>query len=138
MTRKTLAAYKTAMDRLTFLKDVAYVHLAEVDNPDILVMIADFFIRLAEVSWSIVSGTHKDKLIVIFRNADLYGNAGKAARRLFERWGASAGGHKSAARAEMLLAHLPKDSKGPVDPGQFALKNIRELKKKRLKPLGSF
>ena len=130
ITRKTLVSYKLALEKLTFVKDKAFVHLGEVENPDILVIIADFFTRLAEVTWSIVSGTHKDKLIVIFRNADLRGHAGKTAQRLFERWGASAGGHKNAARAEMPLENLQKDPKVTVDPGLFVLKSIKGLKKK--------
>ncbi len=129
MTRRTLASYRLAMERVTFLKDIAYVHLGEVENPDVLVIIADFFNRLAEAVWSIVSGVHKDRLIVIFRNAGLRGNAGKTAQLLFERWGASAGGHRGAARAEMPLEALPQDPKGPVDPGAFVLKNLKEMKK---------
>lgn len=130
MTRKTLAGYKLALEKLTFVKDKAFVYLGEVENPDMLVIIADFFTRLAETTWSIVSGTHKDKLIVIFRNANLRGHAGKTAQRLFERWGASAGGHEHAARAEMPLENLPKDPQGSVDPGQFVLRNIKELKER--------
>jgi nanoRNase/pAp phosphatase (c-di-AMP/oligoRNAs hydrolase) len=133
ITRKTLASYRLAMERLTFLKDIAYVHLGEVENPDVLVMIADFFTHLAEAGWSVVSGVHKDRLIIIFRNAELRGNAGKTAQHLFERWGASAGGHRGAARAEMPLAALPQDPKGPVDPGAFVLKNLKEMKRGRLK-----
>ena len=132
MTRKTLASFQRALEHLVMVKNIAFVHLGEVDTPDLLVMVADFFTRLAEATWSIVSGTHKEKLIVIFRNADLRGNAGKTARELFERWGASAGGHKSAARAEMPLANLPKDNQD-ADPGHFVLKNIKELKKARAK-----
>lgn len=129
MTRKTLVSYKLALEKLTFVKGKAFVHLGEVPHPDILVIIADFFTRLAETTWSISSGTHKGKLIVIFRNAGLRGHAGETAQRLFERWGASAGGHKNAARAEMPLANLPKDPKGPSDPGLFVLRNIRGDKK---------
>jgi nanoRNase/pAp phosphatase (c-di-AMP/oligoRNAs hydrolase) len=129
MTLKTLAGYKLALEKLNFVKDRAFVHLGEVENPDTLVMVADFFTRLAEAAWSIVSGTHKDKLIVIFRNADLRGHAGETAQRLFDRWGASAGGHKNAARAEMPLENLPKDSKGTIDPELFVLKIIKGLKK---------
>jgi nanoRNase/pAp phosphatase (c-di-AMP/oligoRNAs hydrolase) len=126
MTLKTLASYKLALEKLNFIKNRAFVHLGEVENPDTLVIVADFFTRLAEATWSIVSGTHNDKLIVIFRNADLRGHAGKTAQRLFEGWGASAGGHKNAARAEMPLKNLPKDT---VDPGPFILKIIKGLKK---------
>jgi nanoRNase/pAp phosphatase (c-di-AMP/oligoRNAs hydrolase) len=137
ITRKTLTSYKLALEKLTFVKDKAFVHLGEVENPDILVIIADFFTRLAEATWSIVSGTYKDKLIVIFRNADFRGNAGKTAQKLFERWGASAGGHKNAARAEVPLASLPRDSKGAFDPAAFMLRNIRGLKENMKEKAGS-
>ena len=88
MTKKTLASYKIAMERLIFFKDMAIVHMDEVENPDILVVMADFFLRLAETTWSIVSGTHKDKLVIILRNGGFWGDAGKTAKKLFGEWGA--------------------------------------------------
>lgn len=125
MTRKTLASYKIAMERLVFFKDMAIVHMGEVENPDILVVMADFFMRLAEMTWSIVSGINKDKLIIILRNAGFRGNAGKTAQRLFGGWGASAGGHKDSARAEIPLANLLKERKNESDPGQFVLNTLK-------------
>jgi nanoRNase/pAp phosphatase (c-di-AMP/oligoRNAs hydrolase) len=125
MTKKTLASYKIAMERLIFFKDMAFVHMDEVESPDILVVIADFFLRLAETTWSIVSGTHKDKLIIILRNGGFWGDAGKTAQRLFGEWGASAGGHKDSARAEIPMANLLKEMKSEFDPGQFVLNTLK-------------
>ncbi len=76
MTKQSLAIYRTAMDNLTFVKDIAFVHMGDVDNPDFLVIIADFFMKLAEARWSIASGVCDGKLIVILRNADFRGDAG--------------------------------------------------------------
>ncbi|MBI5601969.1 MAG: DHH family phosphoesterase [Deltaproteobacteria bacterium] len=128
MTQKTLASYKIAMERLILFKNMAIVHMDEVENPDILVIIADFFLRLAETTWSIVSGINKGKLIIIFRNAGFRGDAGKTAQRLFGGWGASAGGHKDSARAEIPMAGLLKEMKSESDSGQFVLNILKTSK----------
>ena len=77
-----------------------FVHLGSVANPDILVIIADFFMRVSTINWSIVSGLYDRKLILIFRNDGLRTNAGKVAQKGFGELG-SAGGKKSMARAEI-------------------------------------
>jgi nanoRNase/pAp phosphatase (c-di-AMP/oligoRNAs hydrolase) len=128
MTKKTLAAYKSAMHRLVLLRNIAFVHMGEVDNPDTLVMMADFFLRLAEAKWSVASGFYDGKLIVIFRNAGFVGDAGKAAQRLFTSYGASAGGHRGAARAEVPLSSIPVNGKDSVEWQKFMMRHIRKLK----------
>jgi nanoRNase/pAp phosphatase (c-di-AMP/oligoRNAs hydrolase) len=128
MTKQTLASYELAMERLVLRKDIAFIHMEEVDNPDILVLIADFFMRLAEATWSVVSGTYDGKLIVILRNAGFRGNAGKAAQRLFGQWGGFAGGHRSAARAEIPLENMSKDLTEGSGLGKFVAENLKALK----------
>jgi nanoRNase/pAp phosphatase (c-di-AMP/oligoRNAs hydrolase) len=128
MTKKTLASYQTAMEKLVFLKDIAFVHLDEVDNPDTLVIIADFFMKLAEVTWSIVSGVYDKKLVIILRNAGFRSDAGKTAQKLFGRWGGVAGGHKTAARAEIPLDEISKEIKGVSNLGQLVLKGLKEIR----------
>jgi nanoRNase/pAp phosphatase (c-di-AMP/oligoRNAs hydrolase) len=121
MTKKTLVSYRYAMERYILLKDMAYVHMDSVDNPDVLVIIADFFMRLAEVTWSFVSGIYADKVVIVARNAGVKGDAGKKVQKIFGGLGGSAGGHRSAARAEIPLSNiLPKEKK----PDE--LKNIIE------------
>ncbi len=75
-------------------------------NPDILVILAEFFLRVIEITWSIVGGVYENRLIVIFRNDGIRKNAGNLAARAFGKLG-SAGGHVSSARAEIPLDHLP-------------------------------
>jgi nanoRNase/pAp phosphatase (c-di-AMP/oligoRNAs hydrolase) len=129
MTRHTLESYQLAMKRLTFIKDIAFVHMGKVENPDILVIIADFFMRLAEATWSVVSGMYGDKLIVIFRNAGFRGDAGKAAQKLFGQWGgASAGGHKAAARAEIPVKGIPLENKRQSELEELLVRTLRQLK----------
>jgi len=111
MTRETLTSYQLAMQKVRFVNNTAFVHMEAVENPDVLVLIADFFMRLAEVTWSVVSGVYDEKLIIIVRNAGFRGDAGKTAKKLFGGWGGTAGGHKTAARAEVPLDKVPTKSK---------------------------
>jgi len=82
-----------------------FAHLGPVINPDICVLIADFFMRVHSINWSIVSGLNDKKLILILRNDGLRKNAGTVSKNSFGLIG-SAGGHKNMARAEIPLANL--------------------------------
>lgn len=97
--------FRTAFDNLQFIGNTAYIHMGTVDDPDALVIIADFFLKMAEATWCFVSGIYGQKVIIIIRNAGFRRHAGKLAQRLFGELG-SAGGHKSAARVEMPLTEV--------------------------------
>jgi nanoRNase/pAp phosphatase (c-di-AMP/oligoRNAs hydrolase) len=128
ITRKTLSKIRIATDRLTFLDGIAFVHMDKVDNPDILVILADFFMKLAEARWSIVSGVYGKDLVIILRNASLQGNAGKTAQKLFSGWGGTAGGHMGAARAEIPLAKITSKVRGGADLSHFVRTQLKVLK----------
>ncbi|MBK5101007.1 MAG: exopolyphosphatase, partial [Desulfobacteraceae bacterium] len=128
MTKRTLASYGLAMERLILRKDIAFIHMEDVDNPDILVLIADFFMRLVEASWSVVTGTYNGKLIVILRNAGFRGDAGKTAQKLFGPWGGFAGGHRSAARAEIPLENVSSGLRDRANLGKFVFENLKAMK----------
>jgi nanoRNase/pAp phosphatase (c-di-AMP/oligoRNAs hydrolase) len=124
MTRKTLTSFKKALENLTFVKDKAFIHMGKVNDPDILVFMADFFLKMVEASWCIVSGIYGQKLIVIFRNAGFRLDAGKMAQKLFGQWG-SAGGHKSAARAEIPVHEIRPPIFESSEFRQFVLNRIQ-------------
>jgi nanoRNase/pAp phosphatase (c-di-AMP/oligoRNAs hydrolase) len=126
MTRKTLASFRTALENLVFIKDKACIHMGKVNDPDILVILADFFLKLVESAWCIVSGVYAQKLIVIFRHAGFRSDAGRAAQKLFGQWG-SAGGHKSAARAEIPLEAIPVPSQEDPVLGEFVRDQIKGM-----------
>ncbi|PKN63156.1 MAG: exopolyphosphatase [Deltaproteobacteria bacterium HGW-Deltaproteobacteria-15] len=125
MTRQTLAGFRAAMENLTFLKDKAFIHMGRVNDPDILVIIADFFLKMVEATWCIVSGVYGQKLIVIFRNAGFRLNAGSTAQSLFGQWG-SAGGHTSTARAEIPLQEIESDVK-ESDLREWILEKLKTI-----------
>ncbi len=130
LSRHTLDDFRSAIDRLVFIDNMAYVNMGAVENPDTLVIIADFFMKLAETEWSVAAGLYDKKLIVILRNAGFRGNAGKTAKKLFEPWGGSAGGHKSAARAEIPIAEIESRIDGPDDLDQLMLDRMKSFKHK--------
>lgn len=82
-----------------------FVFLGKIDNPDICVILADFFLRIYEISWSIVAGIYQDNVIVIFRSDGYRKNAGSLAEKAFGKIG-QAGGHKEMARAEIPFINL--------------------------------
>ncbi|WP_432735382.1 DHH family phosphoesterase [Maridesulfovibrio sp. FT414] len=104
-----------------------YSHLGKVENPDTLVILADFFMRVHGVSWDVVSGIYQETLVIIFRGDGLRKNMGRMAAKLFNEYG-SAGGHKAAARAEIKLDAL-KDA----DPESFVVKKLTKDMNKTVK-----
>ena len=105
-----LKYFKAALAGMRRRKGRIFAHLGPVINPDICVIIADFFMRIDSVNWSIVSGFYNKNLVVVFRNDGVRKNAGSLAHKSFGLYG-SAGGHKSMARAEIPVENL----KPPVD-----------------------
>ena len=103
--------FKKALEEKRLRRGRIFAHLDRINNPDICVLIADFFMRVNTVTWSIVSGIYQQKLIVILRNDGLRKDAGKTAQKSFGGMG-SAGGHKGMARAEIPLEEL----KEKIDP----------------------
>ena len=126
MTRKTLTHFRAALENLVFFKDKAYIHMGKVNDPDILVILADFFLKLVESTWCIVSGVYGQKLIVIFRHAGFRLDAGKIAQKLFGPWG-PAGGHKSAARAEIPMEAIPVPAQEEPGLKEFILNRIKGM-----------
>ena len=100
-----LKYFKIALHSMRVRKKKVFVHLGSVTTPDICVIIADFFMRVNSVTWSIVSGLSNRKLIIIFRNDGIRKNAGNVAKEGFGQIG-SAGGHKNMARAEIDLSNI--------------------------------
>ena len=103
-----LKYFEIALANKRIRKGRAFSHVGPVVNPDVCVLLADFFMKISSVDWSIVSGLYANKLVLIFRNDGLRKDAGKVAKESFGEFG-SAGGHKSAARAEIPFEALNED-----------------------------
>jgi nanoRNase/pAp phosphatase (c-di-AMP/oligoRNAs hydrolase) len=123
---KDLDILRKALERRVVRKGLLFAHMGQVNSPDVLVQIADFFFKVDSVDLSVVSGAYNDRLVVIMRNMAKRSNAGKHMMQAFGSLGA-AGGHKTMARAEMQLAIL-KEVLGDLKDetiGHFVLRRIQ-------------
>ncbi len=100
-----LKYFTQAFRKMRVMGKTISIFMGKVDSADILVILADFFLRVHGLSSTVVSGIHEDKLIIVFRGDGLRRDMGKFAKRLFGDLG-SAGGHKSMARAEIPMEKL--------------------------------
>lgn len=105
----------------------AYCYLGDVENPDILVVVADFFTHVHGLRWVGVCGVYKETVVVIFRG-DGHLDLGDFAASRFGSLG-NAGGHRALARAEFPLAATEGRS---VDVFVFRKLTDRPQKKKEL------
>ena len=123
-----LKYFKNALTTMRVRKNHVYVHLGAVVNPDVCVLIADFFMRVNTVAWTVISGIYRRRLVIILRNDGIRKNAGKVANMSFGQIG-SAGGHKSMARAEIALADL-KDTVDHRDDKKLMRWLIRSIERR--------
>jgi nanoRNase/pAp phosphatase (c-di-AMP/oligoRNAs hydrolase) len=65
---------------------------------DFIPYVADFFLQLEDVKWTIVAGIVNETLVISVRNLGYTKNAGEFVRRFFSDIG-SAGGHRAMAKA---------------------------------------
>jgi nanoRNase/pAp phosphatase (c-di-AMP/oligoRNAs hydrolase) len=121
-----LQYFEKALQRRSILRKHVYAHLGHVSNTDICVQIADFFMRVGDMTWSIVSAVSDDKLVVILRNDGYRKDAGKVATQAFGQFG-PAGGHRGAARANILLEALQAEGVSSGDGLQTFVKHRLKL-----------
>lgn len=109
-TESDLDFLSSAIKKRRVINNRVFFHAGNISKPDELVVAADFFLTIAGVNWSVISGVFENKLIVILRNDGLRKGAGNTARDAFGKFG-SAGGHKTMARAELDIRLIRKEIK---------------------------
>ena len=72
--------------------------LGPLPREDFIPYVADFFLQLEGVKWTVIAGIVNDALVICVRNLGYTKNAGEFVRRYFADIG-SAGGHRSMAKA---------------------------------------
>jgi nanoRNase/pAp phosphatase (c-di-AMP/oligoRNAs hydrolase) len=77
--------------------------LGATPREDFIPYVADFFLQLEDVKWTIISGIVGETLIISIRNLGYSRNAGEFVRKCFGEIG-SAGGHRSMAKAVVPIA----------------------------------
>jgi nanoRNase/pAp phosphatase (c-di-AMP/oligoRNAs hydrolase) len=79
--------------------------------------VADFFLQLEDVKWTVIAGTVDNSLVISVRNLGYSKNAGEFARRFFADIG-SAGGHRSMAKALVPMRAF-QEKFGDAGPGDI-------------------
>jgi nanoRNase/pAp phosphatase (c-di-AMP/oligoRNAs hydrolase) len=70
---------------------------------DFIPYVADFFLQLEDVKWTVIAGVVHDTLVISVRNLGYTKNAGEFVRRYFSDIG-SAGGHRAMAKAVLPMS----------------------------------
>jgi nanoRNase/pAp phosphatase (c-di-AMP/oligoRNAs hydrolase) len=82
----------------TLVEQVFCAFIGATPREDFIPYVADFFLQLEDVKWTLIAGIVNDTLILSVRNLGYSKNAGEFARRFFADIG-SAGGHRAMAKA---------------------------------------
>src|SRR5882672_5601294 len=85
------------------VEQVFCAFLGPLSREDFIPYVADFFLQLEDVKWTIVAGIVGDSVIISVRNLGYSKNAGEFVRRHFSDIG-SAGGHRAMAKAVIPMA----------------------------------
>jgi nanoRNase/pAp phosphatase (c-di-AMP/oligoRNAs hydrolase) len=72
--------------------------LGAIPREDFIPYVADFFLQLEHVKWTVIAGLVGDSMVISVRNLGYSKNAGEFVRRYFSDIG-SAGGHRAMAKA---------------------------------------
>ena len=109
-TQEDLDFLGSAIKQRKVIHNRVFFHAGNINKPDELVVVADFFLTIVKVNWSVISGIYENKLIIVIRNDGLRKGAGNTVKEAFSMYG-SAGGHKTMARAELDLKLIYKEIK---------------------------
>jgi nanoRNase/pAp phosphatase (c-di-AMP/oligoRNAs hydrolase) len=82
----------------TLVEQVFCAFLGATPREDFIPYVADFFLQLEHVKWTVIAGIVNDSMVISVRNLGYSKNAGELVRRFFADIG-SAGGHRAMAKA---------------------------------------
>ena len=102
ITRERLDYVIKAWQQGRMMEHVFCAFLGEPPRDDFIPYVADFYLQLEDVQWTVVSGVVNDQMVVSVRNLGYSRNAGDFVRRWFNDIG-SAGGHRTMAKAVVPL-----------------------------------
>jgi len=102
------------------VEQVFCAFLGTSPREDFIPYVADFYLQLENVKWTIVSGIVNDSLVMSVRNLGYTRNAGEFVRKYFAHIG-SAGGHRAMAKAVVPLRAF-RDKYGNLQAEEFTEK----------------
>jgi nanoRNase/pAp phosphatase (c-di-AMP/oligoRNAs hydrolase) len=102
------------------VEQVFCAFLGTTPREDFIPYVADFYLQLENVQWTIISGIVNDTLVMSVRNLGYSRNAGEFVRKYFNEIG-SAGGHRAMAKAIVPLRHF-KEKFGSLQADEYTEK----------------
>ncbi len=113
-----LAYFSRAFETLRHCGKGRFAWLGTVESADILVVIADFFLKVSGLLWIAVCGISGRRVTVVLRGGFGSMDLGGLASRIFLPPGGG-GGHKSVARAEIGVADVCAESMDGIEEYVF-------------------
>jgi nanoRNase/pAp phosphatase (c-di-AMP/oligoRNAs hydrolase) len=104
----------------TLSDQVFCAFLGSMPREDFIPYVADFFLQLEDVKWTVIAGLVNDSLVVSVRNLGYTKNAGEFVRRFFADIG-SAGGHRAMAKAVVPVRAF-REKFGDIPTDAFSAK----------------
>jgi len=103
--REYFRVFRQAIESATLYDTVVVSMLGEVQYPDMVAEVADFLLRLDQVTWAAAIGTFESCLHVSVRTTDREANAGELLQRVLGS--KSAGGHDQIAGGRVVVGDDP-------------------------------
>jgi nanoRNase/pAp phosphatase (c-di-AMP/oligoRNAs hydrolase) len=103
--------YHTAIELAQVYDDTVVCDLREIYAPDMVAEVAERFMSLEGMRWSLAFGEYEDAIYFSIRTSDRRMNAGRLIREVIEAVGGSAGGHGTMAGARLPVKDFPAAAK---------------------------
>lgn len=99
--------FHAAVEKARVHGEAVLCDLGKVYYPDLVAEVADRFLSMGDVKWSLAVGEYRGDLYFSVRTRDRRMNAGKMIREIIEERGGTAGGHGSMAGARLPVKGIP-------------------------------
>ena len=106
LSREFMVDFDRALHEARIYGDVILANLGYLKTTDMVARMADFFLQIGDVRWSLVFAQDGKHLVFSLRTKRRKQNAGRMAQRLVKGWGA-AGGHDQVAGGQIPLEGFP-------------------------------
>jgi nanoRNase/pAp phosphatase (c-di-AMP/oligoRNAs hydrolase) len=111
--------FHAAVEKARVHGDALLCDLGRVYYPDLVAEVADRFLSMGEMKWSLAVGEYRSDLYFSLRTRDRRMNAGKMIREIIEERGGTAGGHGSMAGARLPVKGVPAAARRRLLKGIF-------------------
>jgi len=103
-----VANLSKALTRVVFYKNLIGVLLERLPYPDFVAELADFLLRVRNMTWSICLGDYRERIFISVRTSNTETDASRIIKKFIPRKG-TAGGHSMIAGAQIDIAGMPPE-----------------------------